>query len=762
MIKKHTWVLLIPLLMIFLLLGRVEVRTDITDFFFAGNNTDSAFLINQLNNDKVQRRIILSIAHPDEESDLVFEFVNEFKDTLMNLTGVERTWSKSYEQEQLWDLLEMYSQYQPALFSLNPENEIDAIFNSSNLKTRVERTKSLLLGPDPQVVKSLIQTDPLLLTLDWLENIQSMTESSQASADFSILFLETKAAGMDISAQETLQQQIQHSFEQLNKSFGGRFSIESTGVPIFAIKIKSQINEDIQKVSLLSTLIILFIFIIIFRSALSLILTASMLAFTVGGAVLITQAVFGFVHGLTLALGITLIGICIDYFIHAMINASEGESNQCIENVKKIWPSLILGGCTTMLGYVALTFSGFPGLQQIALFSISGIFIALLITRYIIPSLMDRFSLTLKPRLASQNILNLMANDKVKWITVCLVLSTFLLGFSNLHWSNTLDTLSPGLEQLKLKDSQIRSKISNISPGRFVVVEAENLQSALMRNEKLHVLLNELQRQGDVGEFSTLFPWIASESLQSRNLQAWKNSLDTQNLDQWTSALQAAGFSKDAFSDLLNLENKMLEFDSLKNSPAWSLLSPQILTNQEQTTIITLLGRHDIDVLKQGLDSIQGVRYFSNKDNIDALAISYRQKAQVMLFIGLVAIFVLFLWRFRSFTQSFRVLLPAMLAILFVLGISGFMNTEMNMIHLIGLLLTAAICVDYGIFYFENRSKNSALTFQAITASALTSSASFACLGIAENPALQALAWTVAPGIIIGFLLCPVILRTSR
>ena len=83
---------------------------------------------------------------------------------------------------------------------------------------------------------------------------------------------------------------------------------------------------------------------------------------------------------------------------------------------------------------------------------------------------------------------------------------------------------------------------------------------------------------------------------------------------------------------------------------------------------------------------------------------------------------------------------------------------SMNMLHLVGLLLAAAICVDYGILFFENRGENRSLSFQAITASALTSAVSFACLGVAQNPALQALAWTVAPGIVIGFLLCPAIL----
>ena len=53
----------------------------------------------------------------------------------------------------------------------------------------------------------------------------------------------------------------------------------------------------------------------------------------------------------------------------------------------------------------------------------------------------------------------------------------------------------------------------------------------------------------------------------------------------------------------------------------------------------------------------------------------------------------------------------------------------MGMLHLIGLLLTAAVCVDYGIFFIENKSDSTTRTFQAITVSALTTSVAFACLG---------------------------------
>ena len=88
-------------------------------------------------------------------------------------------------------------------------------------------------------------------------------------------------------------------------------------------------------------------------------------------------------------------------------------------------------------------------------------------------------------------------------------------------------------------------------------------------------------------------------------------------------------------------------------------------------------------------------------------------------------------------------------------GVSGL---PIGMLHLVGLLLGAAICVDYGVFFVENCCDSRERTFQAITVSAITTVSAFACLGVAENPALNALAWTVAPSVLLGYLLCPIML----
>jgi predicted exporter len=110
---------------------------------------------------------------------------------------------------------------------------------------------------------------------------------------------------------------------------------------------------------------------------------------------------------------------------------------------------------------------------------------------------------------------------------------------------------------------------------------------------------------------------------------------------------------------------------------------------------------------------------------------------------------------------SLQVLLPAIVSVAFMLGFWGLSGYPLSILHLLGLLLVVAISVDYGIFFYENRTGDMKLTYQAIVISALTTMIAFMSLALAENPALQVLAWTIAPGVLLGFLLCPLFIQKA-
>ena len=91
---------------------------------------------------------------------------------------------------------------------------------------------------------------------------------------------------------------------------------------------------------------------------------------------------FGSVHGITLGFGTTLIGEAVDYVIYYLIQARAGGWRHWLVNG---WPTVRLGLLTSICGFAALVFSGFPGLAQLGLFSVAGLIGAALATRYVLP-----------------------------------------------------------------------------------------------------------------------------------------------------------------------------------------------------------------------------------------------------------------------------------------------------------------------------------------------------------------------------------------
>jgi predicted exporter len=738
-----------------------NIRTDIGDFFFSGDADDPGFLAGQLQSDELARRYLISIAHPGIDTMAAREFVAALKQTLAESKQVRRVWTEPFSQTDVLQLLHFYAPHQLHLLSLQPDHEVSRLLSPEGMASQADLIRKALLGPNPSLVKSLLADDPMLLTLAWFTRASQTYNQPDTDPAHSAFFLETQHAGLDTIAQQGFQQTLAETFSALNNNHNEHFTLEFTGVPVFATNIQTQVRRDITRISTLSIGLVILLSWLVFRSFRALLCISIMLFTTACIAALLTQWVYGYLHGLTLALGTTLIGICIDYFIHSMVHARDSTGTSRVQAIRQIWPALLVGGTTTLIGYTALSFSGFPGLQQVAVFTGSGIVAALLITRYILPSLMGLFHVQVQPRIDLSWLLATGAGTRSRYLVFAIITGCLLAGGTRIHWSDDLSMLAPSLQQLAETDRRIRTRLSSIEPGRFILVTGDSTEAVLQTAEDVQRQLLRLQQQGELDAYYPLFPWVASRQQQTRNAQAWNDAMNPAVRERWIKTLTDRGLSAAAFPALTTAHESLLVPEQAMASPVAALLSTQLLLDTTGTTAVIWLGKHQAQALMDVVRAIPDARYFSQKDNIQQLARDYRNKAQTMLVWGLLVILTLLSIRYRSVVDALRVLTPATLSIMLLLGLWGLSGAAMGMLHLIGLLLTAAVCVDYGVFFLENRSGNRRRTFQAITVSAITTAAAFASLGAAENPALHALAWMVAPGVLAGFLLCPVMLGNT-
>jgi predicted exporter len=755
-IPTLVFLLSLPLL-ISLAFYNTQFKTDISAFVIAGDNAEEILLASEIQSGILSRRYILSI-DAGEDKLVSPAFTNELLQKLQAISGVVDVWATDENKAALGALSSLYAQHGAQLYSLYPEQALTAILTEPALAERAAGLRQALLSPQAGLIKNIAVQDPLLLSLNGFKSLTTHLQNQQSkSGRFANFILETQMSGMDVPAQLKIQQYIKQAFVAQAKN--AEYQLEMTGVPMFAVATQTLIESDIKFISIFSSLALMLLFLLIFRSFRVLFWVFSLLMMVMTIAILVTNLVFGSVHGMTIAIGSTLIGICIDYPIHAIVHAQGLPQAQRIAVIKRIFPSLVMGAVTTLIGYIALGLSGYPGFQQVAVYTGSGILVSLFLTRYVFPRLMTG---------AAKNILPFRFVifwpafcQRYRWALLSIVLILSVSGtvqLDRLQWLQDLQELTPELNYLKVTDKKIRARMISMEPGRFVLISGAGLEQTLQSAEQVYRRLDSVKQLGGLDDYFGHYPWLLSEQQQLANQTRLLAALDDQQRQFWRNALQAQGLSVSRLGEVDYTQTETLQLQQLLESPIAKLISNQIVVTGQRVLIMIWLSKHEPEAVIKALAGMEHVQYFSQRDMLNRMALDYQQRAEITLLVGLALITCLLWLRYKSIVTTLQTLAPAFLAALMILALWAWTGEAISFLHLVGFLLAVAICVDYGIFYQENRSGHLALTYQAMAASMLTSALVFGCLIFAETSMLQTLAKVVSCGVVLGFLLCPILI----
>ncbi|MGZ8195819.1 MAG: MMPL family transporter [Methylosarcina sp.] len=756
--RKIAFYLALPVLA-FVVFMEVHFKTDLSAFIVAGDNAEEILLASEMQSGVLSRRYMLSVGTGDGKA-VPGEFMQAFRARLKQIDGVLDSWSPEQQNDNTHWMETLYSRHGGALYSLNGEQVLDDLFTQKGLERRAEFLKEALLSPQGAMIKKIALQDPLLLTLTGFQSLAGQMHRPEAQGSpYRNLILETSIAGFDAALQGPIQDEIKSVFDRLNPSYQERMQLDMTGVPVFAVATQKLIQDDINRVGLVSTAGQIVLFLLIFRSIGSLIQVFTLLGIVILSSMLATQLAFGYVHGMTVAIGSTLMGICIDYPIHALAHAQAAAIGKRTEVIAEIWPSMLLGGFTTMVGYAALGASGYPGFQQIAVYAATGIVVALLLTRFVLPML-----------IAANSPRPLHVPGVAGWTSFCqrfrpwliaLLLSAVglsLFGLKSLSWLQDMQDLTPELNYLKENDKRIRQRMVSIEPGRFILVTGHTTEAALQKTEQVYTVLEQLKQEGSLSDYFGLHPWLLSAQTQQQNQRLLRHYLTEDNLRLWRQALKDQGLSVKHLGQLDYPEVAPLTLEQLLASPVKKMIDSRVLAGDRQTVVTIWLAEHRPEALQAAFDKMQDACYVSQHDLLNKITLDYTQRTQVLFAAGMALIFLVLLVRYKSLRRTAQTLFPSMMAALLILSLWSLSGTAISFLHLVGFLLVVSICDDYSIFFQENRGGNMTLTYQSMAASMLSSVLAFGCLGMAETASLRILAGVVAFGILLGFLLCPLII----
>lgn len=769
---------------------RLEVTSEITHFLAAGDDARLAKLSRQLAESDLTKTTILVVGTDGEWSDTTAA-ADAIAQTLADheeVAWVRVGWAEDHNDA-------IYDLYYPRrlYFTAGSADELEATLSDTGLEDAAKELQRQFRLPTAAMVKRIAPADPLLrypAILDRLEQARAgqltvVDGFFQTSEGEAVIVFASVHSPFRAVHQGPLQATIDRRVAALAGDHPG-LRVRQSGVGRFALRAEARIRGDITRISIASTIGVIALFLILFRGPRMVVLSMVPIAAGVLTATAVSLLVFGRVHGLTLAFGASLIGICIDYPVHLFNHhVLEPEPGGPEATARRIRPGLLLGAGTTVAGFVGLGWTSFPGVREIAVFAVLGVAAALATTLWVLPPLMADAPRPVKLQRAlaerAGGLLEAMGRRRgVLWGLPALALVAIGIAVPRLDFEDDVAALTQTETDLLEEDEAVRALVSRMDAGRMVVAIGGDTEAALRKNDAVHEVLVEARAAGELAEFRSLHALLWSRALQLDNLAAYGDA------DAFVERLDAA-FVRQQFragvfgefeDDLRALQAgdgpAPLDYAALAESPLGDAAASMRVELDGQVGVLTLLREvEDVDALSARLDAaeLDDVHLFDQRALMAELYGRHRAQTLQLVGVGLLAVFGMIVARYRRLGPALAAFVPALLAAATALAAIVLMGFSITLLHVVSLLLVLSMGVDYGVFLAESQRGGDlgsrpeatstgapgrvAATLLSLLACCLSTVLAFGLLAMSSNPALRAIGLTTGLGVLISLVLAP-------
>ncbi len=636
--------------------------------------------------------------------------------------------------------------------------------DAATLRAALDERVQDLGSPAAGLIEPLVSSDPTLETLRLTETWQPVNAPQRVNDVWfdtagkqALLVAETRAAGFDPTGQEAAVRAIEAAHAQAKGNGSG--AMEMSGPGAFSVEIGGRTQREASLIGTFDGIGLVLLLLIAYRSWKQPLLGALPLASAGLAGLGAVALLFDGVHGITVAFGFTLIGVVQDYPIHLFSHQRAGVSPW--DNARAIWPTLATGVVATCIAYLTFLASGVTGLEQLAVFTIAGLATAALSTRLLLPALIDPAprDQAASPRLAAL-WRRIDALPRPRWsLAVLAVIAGAVLAWApGPFWQNDLAKLTPVPPDAMARDIRLRSELGAPDVRYVLALEGRDADTVLAASERLRPALDAQVRGGALGGYdmaARYVPGAATQRARQQRLPA-RPQLEAMLAD----ALADSPFRADAFVDFLDDVERAralppLRANDLAGTPLQSAVGGLLLEREgHATALVSLNGLDDPASLERAAQA-NGARLLDLKQASESLVADYRGRVLLALAVAAVLLSLTVWFALRTPRRVARVLLPMALTTLLVLAVLRALGVELNLFHLVALILAAGLGLDYALF-FDHAGEDYAdqlRTLHALIVCSVMTLLVFSLLSLSSIPVLRAIGGTVALGVVFNFVL---------
>lgn len=545
---------------------------------------------------------------------------------------------------------------------------------------------------------------------------------------------------------------LQRSREQAAQS--GVQLLAASGL-LYAANGQQQATREMTWVGGGATVGILLLLLLAFRRWRVLLAFVPVLVGMLFGAVACV-ALFGHMHVMTLVLGSSLIGVAVDYPLHYLSKSWSLKPWRSWPALRLTLPGLTLSLITSVIGYLALAWTPFPALTQIAVFSAAGLLGAYLSAVCLLPALLKnvqlrpaQWPLRLAERLIHlrEALLGCMRTPAL----LALLIAFCVGGLMQLQSKNDIRQWV-GAPQHLTDEAQTIARITGYQPtSQFFLIRAANQEQLLERQAALSERLQQLVNLDKLQGYLALDQLVSAPSQQ----QQVRESLN--RLPSFWQPLLDLGVPVTALQNELQ-QLQTLPAEDIDAALAGPLGEPYRTlwlgpTEDGVAAITSLQGLNNPSLLRvQALD-LPGVVLVDRLGDLNKVFAATQISAAELKLASCVLIVLVLMLPF-GLTGALRIVALPLLAALCSLASLGWLGQPLTLFSLFGLLLVTAISVDYAILMREQVG-GAAVSLLGTLLAAVTTWLSFGLLAVSSTPAVSNFGLSVSLGLAFSFMLAP-------
>jgi len=746
---------------------RVSPGGSITHFLPSGREAELAALARHMLESELSRSMVLRVSGDGDHRAAAAALADALA------AHPEVAWVQGPDDDAAAEaLFRVYFPRRLHLASATPEREIPSWLTPDALRARAEALRLGLAGPASPLLARQAPADPLGLFARIVERAERVRPRPVPGA--SHVHLRTRASAFAHEPQARLLEDIEARFAEVAAAHGDGLRLEQGGVNRFAVAAERSIRRDVRWISAASVAGVVLLFLLFFRSLRSLALALLPASCGVAAATALFGGLLGPLHGVTLGFGLTLVGVAIDYPIHAITHHALGPPGAAPRaTLGRVRGALLLGGGTTALIFAVLGASPFPGVDDMGRFAATGVLVALAVTLFCLPAFLPadgaRLSTATLRRVArglGRAIAGLGRRPQLALLVPALLGAVTVAGLPRVAWQDDPAALSAPDPALVAEDRRVRGGAAGVDGERFVVALGATAEAALQANDAVHARLADAVAAGHLAGFRSLHAVLWSEALQRRNLEAFRR--DPALAGRVERIFAEVGFRPGAFAPFAHALQTPpaapLRPADLDGTPLAGFRDATLVPLPEGWAALTWLGEvARPEALAAAVSTLDGVHYLDQGALLREIFAGYRRATLGLVALASGAVLLLLWVRYRRLALALLALLPSAGVALATLGLLALLGVAWNLLSVVGLLLVMGLGADYGVFAIEaaRQPARREPTALGLLVSCITTLLVFGTLALSEHPALQSIGRVTGLGISLAFLCTPAVLALA-